>query len=91
MVTGTIGVGPLLAVALPETLEGVTSSAAASPEFCTVTATSIDPPTDTCEGVEAIAITARLAGFCTVAGPAAAGLADTAVPAFASVPLAEVL
>ena len=77
------------AVALPETPNGWTSSAAASPLFCTVTATSMAPPTCTSDGVATTDVTVRLAGFCTVAGPAVAGPAETGMAAFASVPPTE--
>ena len=79
-----------VAVALPEMDDGCASSAAASPPLATVTATSMEPPTAACAGVATTDVTVSVAGFWTVAGPAAAGpAAFTAVPAFASDPLAD--
>ena len=65
------------------------TAAVASPLFCTVTATSMAPPTCTSDGVATTDVTVRLAGFCTVAGPAVAGPAETGMAAFASVPPTE--
>ncbi len=78
-----------VAVALAEMPASCTCVAEASPLLRSATATSMASPRCASEGEAITEATVRLAGFCTVAGPAAAAGAVTAVPALASVPEAE--
>src|SRR6266852_6574539 len=71
------------------TLAALTCVAEASPLLRSATATSMASPRCASDGEAVTEATVRVAGFCTVAGPAAAAGAVTAVPAFASVPEAE--